>query len=235
MSEEYRNLLVSAYPEATWPTLTRGVREAVTIADGVRRSTPFLMTLVGGDLRGLLRRACLMWRIQSLCKAKELPFDAQEIANTNGTSHLLSIKSKKLELHIVRTDEPEAFPIEALIRQDSRAINEPDLFRDGKLIPLHEAIESVPRLYGWLMWGATARGELTHFALGMPEPENDKWLTYVDVLAHITALESRTGATPTELASSKPNPAMMLKFRDEFARQLGQDNFGQDAASNDNG
>jgi len=235
MSEEYRNLLVSAYPESDWPTLVRGVREAITIADGVRRSTPFLMTLVGKDLRGLLRRACLMWRIQSLCKSKELPFDAQEITNTYATSHLLSIKSNKLELHIVRTDEPEAFPVEALIRQDKRAINEPDLFRDGKLIPLHEALESVPRLYGWLMWGATARGDLTHFALGMPEPENDKWLTYVDVLTHVVASEARTSATETEVASSKPNPALMLKFRDEIARQLGQDSFDQEAAGNDNG
>jgi hypothetical protein len=235
MSEEYRNLLVSAYPESTWPTLTRGIREAITIADGVRRSTPFLMTLVGGDQRGLLRRASLMWRIQSLCKSKELPFEAQEITNTYATSHLLSIKSQKLELHIVRTDEPEAFPVEALIRQDNRAINEPDLFRDGKLIPLHEAIEAVPRLYGWLMWGATAGGDLTHFALGMPEPENDKWLSYVDVLSQVTALEARTSHTETKVASSKPNPALMLKFRDEIARQLGQDNFGQDAVNNDNG
>ena len=95
MSDEYRNLLISAYPESTWQTLTRGTREAVKIADGVRRSTPFLTTLVGGDLRGLMRRACLMWRVQALCKSKELPFQAEEIANTNGTSHLLTIRSKK--------------------------------------------------------------------------------------------------------------------------------------------
>jgi len=234
MSEEYRNLLVSAYPETTWPTVTRGIREALTIADGVRRSTPFLTTRVGGDMRGLLRRACLMWRIQSLCKSKELPFDAQEIENTVGTSHLLSIKSNKIELHIVRTDEAMAFPVEALIRQDSRAVNEPDLFRDGKLIPLHEALESVPRLYGWLMWGATPEGMLTHLSLGMPaEPENDSWLTYVDVLSHVVALESRAGAKPT--VSSKPNPALLLKFRDEIAQQLGQDAFGQDTVSNDKG
>jgi hypothetical protein len=176
-----------------------------------------------------------MWRLQSLCTSKELPFTAQEITNTNGTSHLLSIKSDKLELHIVRTDEPKVFPIEALIRQDNRAINEPDLFREGKLIPLHEALTSVPRLYGWLMWGATAQGELTHFSLGMPEPEKDDWLTYVDVLAHVNALESRSSAKMEVPASSKPNPALMLKFRDEITRQLSQENFGQDAAGNDIG
>jgi hypothetical protein len=233
MSEEYRNLLLSAYPESTWPILTRGTREAVQIADRVRRSTPFLATRVGGDLRGLLRRAALMWRIQSLCKSKELPFAADEITNTNATSHLLSIRSNKIELHIVRTDEPRAFPIEALIRQDRRASNDADLFRDGKLLPLHVAIESVPRLYGWLMWGATARGELSHFALGMPEHEEDKWLTYIDVLAHVTALEARVGAATTEVTSSKPNPAMMLKFKEEIAQSLRQDSFDQDGGELD--
>jgi hypothetical protein len=111
MSEEYRSLLVAAYPNSTWTTLTRGIREAVNIADGVRRNTPFLTTLVGGDLRGLLRRSCLMWRILALCKSKELPFEADEITNTNGTSHLLRIRSKKIELHIVRTEESGAFPV----------------------------------------------------------------------------------------------------------------------------
>src|SRR5688572_8866428 len=101
MSEEYRQLLVEAYPDATWPTLARGAGEAIKIADKVRLSTPFLSTLVGRDLRGLLRRAALMWRIQALCKSKELPFDAEEIENTNGTSHLLQIRSNKIELHLV--------------------------------------------------------------------------------------------------------------------------------------
>jgi len=233
MSEEYRRLLVAAYPESSWPTLTRAIREAIKIADGVRRSTPFLTTLVGSDLRGLMRRAALMWRVQTLCKSKELPFDASEITNTNGTSHLLSIRSSTIELHIVRTDEPGAFPIDAPIRQDSRASNDADLFRDGKLVPLHIALESVPRLYGWLMWGATGRGELTHFALGMPEHERDEWLTYIDVLTHVTVAEAATPAVAAE-GSSRPNPALMLKFREEIARSLGQDNLDQDVASNEN-
>jgi hypothetical protein len=221
MSDEYRNLLVDACPQATWSTLTRGAGEAIKIADKVRLSTPFLTTLVGGDQRGMLRRAALMWRVQMLCKSKELPFDASEITNTNGTSHLLSIRANKIDLHIVRTDEPGAFPIEAPIRQDNRASNGADLFRDGKLVPLHVALESVDRLYGWIMWGATGRGELTHFALGMPEPKNDNWLTYVDVLAQVRATEA--AATVSEEKSSKPNPALLLKFREDIARSLEND------------
>lgn len=220
MSDEYRNLLIQAYPEATWPTLARGIGEAVSIADNVRRSTPFLATLVGSDLRGLLRRAALMWRIQMLCKSRELPFDAREIANTIGTSHLLQVRSNNIDLHVVRTDEPGAFPEDAQIRQDNRASNDADLFREGKLLPLNEVMDSIPRLYGWIMWGATAKGELTHFALGMPEPEYDEWLTYVDVLTPVRAAEAVT-SMPVE-KSSKPDPTLLLKFREEIARSLEQ-------------
>jgi hypothetical protein len=222
MSEEYRDLLVEAFPQETWATLARGAGEAIKTADTIRRSTPFLSTRVGSDLRGFLRRAALMWRIQMLCKSKELPFDAQEIFNTNGTSHLLQIRSKKIELHIVRTDEPLAFPVDARIRQDHRVSNDADLFRDGKLIPLHEAMESVTHLYGWIMWGATPQGELTHFALGMPEQEEDKWLTYVDVLTHVRAAEIKTPKAPE--SSSKPNPALLLKFKKDIAEALKQEN-----------
>ncbi len=234
MSQEYRNLLLQAFPETTWPTLTRGIREAIKIADDIRLSTPFLTTLVGRDLRGHLRRAALMWRIQMLCKSKEIPFEASEITNpyTNGTSHLLSVRSNNVELHIVRTEEPEAFPVDAQIRQDSRASNDADLFRDGKLVPLNVALSGVPRLYGWFMWGAAARGDLTHFSLGMPEHRDDKWLTYVDVLTRVAAIEAASGVA-AEAAPSKPNPALMLKFREEIARSLGQDNLDQDIASND--
>jgi hypothetical protein len=233
MSKEYRRLLEKAFPEAVWPILTRGAGEAITIADKVRLSTPFLATRVGGDLRGLMRRAALMWRFNTLCKSKELPFEAEEIANpyTNGTSHLLRILSNKIELHIVRTDEAEKFPIDAQIRQDHRASNEPDLFRDGKLIPLHEALDSVPSLYGWIMWGATPRGELTHFALGMPDKKKDVWLTYIDVLARVKKTEAAPGATTEK--SSKPNPALLLKFREEIARSLEQESSEQDETGNE--
>lgn len=233
MSSEFRKMLVDAYPESTWATLTRGIGEGIEIADKVRRSTPFLATLIGNDQRGMLRRAAIMWRIQMLCKSKELPFDATEIGNpyTNGTSHLLSVRSGKVELHIVRTDEPEAFPVEALIRQDSRASNQADFFRDGKLLPLHVALESIPKLYGWLVWGATKKGALTHFALGLPEPDRDMWLTYIDVLAHVRSAEA-AAAGPVE-KSSKPDPTMLLKFREEIARLIGQDTPDQDIAGND--
>jgi hypothetical protein len=224
MSKEYRNLLVDAVPETSWSILTRGAGEAIKIADKVRRSTPFLSTVIGSDMRGHLRRAALMWRYEMLCRSQELPFAANEIQNpnTNGPSHLLQIRSKQFELHIVRTEADGEFPVDALIRQDGRASNDADLFRDGKLVPLHEAILGVPRLYAWIMWGATGDGELTHFALGMPANDEDKWLTYVDVLKHVRAAEAAAPTAPEK--STKPNPALLLKFREEIAQSLGQDN-----------
>jgi hypothetical protein len=168
MEDTFESRMLKAYPEGTWITLIRGAREAVKMADAVRCSTPFLSTDVGSDLRGFLRRAAIMWRLQTLCKNGELPFQATEVHNSNRTSHLLSILSDNLELHIVRTDDAFAFPEDAPIRQDRRVTNQPDLFRDGKILPLTEALREVPRLYGWLAWGATSKGEITHVCLAMP-------------------------------------------------------------------
>jgi hypothetical protein len=218
MSDTYESRLLSAYPEHSWAVLIRGVREGVKIADEVRRSTPFLSTHVGQDLRGLLRRAAIMWRIQMLCTSGELSFAATEIRNTKGTSHLLSILSGNVELHVVRTEDVFSFPIEAPIRQDRRITNQPDLFEDAKIVPLSEALKAVPRLYGWLAWGATSRGELTHLCLAMPEAKEDQWLAHLNILHRIRLIEgSARSATPTP---SAPNPALLLKFREEIARSL---------------
>jgi hypothetical protein len=225
MSKEFRNHLISAYPEGSWPVMARGVREAVRIADDVRRSTPFLSTLVGGDLRGMLRRAAVMWRFQALCKSGELPFQATEVQVENAPVHLLSILSGKTELHIVRTDEPEGFPVDAQVRQDRRASNTADLFEDGgKIVPLHKALEAVPSLYGWLTWGSTPKGDVTHICLGMPEHDDNTWLAHIDILKHVTTKE-RGKAEITK--TSAPNPALMLKFREEIAHSLEQQANGE--------
>lgn len=221
MSSEFQELLVEAYPETYWPIMARGVREGVRIADDVRRSTPFLTTKVGADLRGMLRRAAVMWRIQALCKSGDLPFKAIEIQVDNAPVHLLSIVSQKTELHIVRTDDTDAFPVDAQIRQDRRASNDADLFDDGKLIPLSRALEAVPTLYGWLTWGANPKGQLTHLCIAMPDKDDNEWLAHIDVLKRVAAKETTRDADLTK--ASAPNPALMLKFREEIASALGQE------------
>jgi hypothetical protein len=226
MNDTFEVRLLAAYPEATWPLLIRAVREGIRIGDELRRSTPFLSTLVGRDQRGLMRRAAIMWRIQMLCASGELPFRADEILNTNETSHLLSILSENIELHLVRTQDAQAFPVDARIRQDRRAINQPDLFEDGKIIPPNEALKGVQRLYAWLTWGATAAGELTHLCLAMPEDKRDEWLARVNILRRVQDLECES---PTaEETPSAPNPALLLKFRAEIARSLEENREGGD-------
>jgi hypothetical protein len=222
MGDTFHSRLVSAYPSDTWPTLTRGVREGIRIADEVQRSTRFLSTQVGKDLRGLLRRAGIMWRLQMLCRSHELPFDAEEVTNTNGASHLLSIRSDNIVLHVVRTDDPDGFPVDAPIRQDHRATNRPDLFDNPKIVSIAEALKDVPRLYGWLAWGATKRGELAHLCLEMPEPRQDMWLAHEDILRAVLASKAKD-ARPAEPDKSAPNPALLLEFREEIARSLESD------------
>jgi len=177
------------------------------------------MTDVGGDLRGLLRRAAVMWRLGALCKSGELPFSAVEMQIETAPVHLLSIASRKVELHVVRTDESDGFPAYAEFRQDRRASNDADLFEDGKLVPLREAIAAVPTLYGWLTWRADIKGVVTHLGLAMPEKDRNAWLAYVDVLKRVTARErlKQESAKP-----STPNPALLLKFREDIARALEQ-------------
>jgi len=220
MPLDFRTLLLDAFPETTWPDIARGVREGVRIADDVRRSTPFLTTDVGNDLRGMLRRAGVMWRIHALCRSGELPFKAVEIPVDNAPVHLLSVTSNKFEFHIVRTEDADAFPQEAQIREYRRSFNTADLFEDGKLVPLHKAIEETPVLYGWLTWGANPKGELTHLTLAVPDKDQNDWLAHVDVLSRITARETSRGSAR---GASAPNPALMLKFREEIARSLEQE------------
>jgi hypothetical protein len=122
MSQEFEALLTEAFPDHTWPTLTRGVREAVKIADSMRRSTPFLSTLVGGDLRGLLRRAAVMWRIQKhedrwLAHLNVLPHvlaresgSAKRAANSSAPNPTLLLKFRK---EIARSIEQDQEPPEA--------------------------------------------------------------------------------------------------------------------------
>jgi hypothetical protein len=218
MSDTFEARLLNAYPEAAWPILVRAAREGVHMADAVRRSTPFLRTLVGRDQRGFLRRAAIMWRLQMLCAAKELPFAATWVLNTNGTSHLLSILSGNLELHLVRTEDVRSFPVDAPIRQDRRVTNQPDLFEDKKVVPLTEALQGVRRLYGWICWGATPKGELTHFCLGIPECGRDHWLAHLNILSRVRLEEGAPRLT--EPTPSAPNPALLLRFRAEIARSL---------------
>src|SRR5271157_2480877 len=115
MSKEFDDLLRTAFPISTDREVVRVVTEGVGLADDVRRNTPWLLNLVGSDLRSHLRRAATIFRFGQACKEGTLPFQAAEIENTNGSSHLLKISAGQFEAHIVRTDSDDSFPKDAPI------------------------------------------------------------------------------------------------------------------------
>jgi hypothetical protein len=53
----------------------------------------------------------------------------------------------------------------------------------------------------------------------MPEPDENVWLAHVDVLKRVTAKERDKDDAAK---ASAPNPALMLKFREEIAHSLEQ-------------
>ena len=129
---------------------------------------------------GSLRRAAAMWRLAEACRDGELPFRAEEIANSTGSSHLLHITSGPFEAHMMRTASSGAFPKDAPIRQDRRLTNEPTLF-DKKIVSFRELVAKIKKSYAWLAFNATPLGVLTHVCWGMPDRTEDKYLAHFDI------------------------------------------------------
>jgi hypothetical protein len=204
------------FPEGTDAAVIRNVMMAVALADDLRRNTPWLgMTQVGDDLCGSLRRAAAMWRLQEACKDGELPFKAEEISNSTGSSHLLHIVSGPFEAHVVRTDSSGAFPKDAPIRQDHRLTNEPTLF-DPKIVSFRELVKKVKHSYAWLMFNATPVGALTHVCWGMPDRNENKYLAHFNILRRAMSL-----GTPIDITTPpKPEPKDKIKFREHVEKKL---------------
>jgi len=214
MATEFVNKLRSAFPAGTDRPVVQSLAAGVALADDVRRNTPWLMNLVGDDLRGNLRRAAAMWRFSQDCKNGVLPFKAQEVANTTGSSHLLMIVAGAFEAHIVRTEGEASFPKDAPIRQDKRLSNEADLFiGDGKLKPVDVA--GVENLYAWLSFGADLFGTLSHVCWCMPAAEQREFLARINILREANMFAPEPAPEPPP-----PNPADQLEFRREIERML---------------
>ena len=201
MSKEFDEQLRGAFPANTDLGVIRSIAGGVSLADDARRNTPWLMNLIGEDHRALLRRAAAMWQFRQDCLAGNLPFKADEIPNTTGSAHLLKISAGDFEAHIVRTESQGAFPKDAPIRQDMSLQNEPDLFRDGKIVPLHEIKKSVERFYAWLSFNADHLGGLTHVCWCMPEADRKRFLGRVNI-------------------PPAPDPATKMKFKTEVVERI---------------
>jgi hypothetical protein len=64
---------------------------AVILADDLIAHTPFLATPVGKNLRGLMRRAGVMYRFHDLCELGDLPFQTSMVRMEKGSWHCLEI------------------------------------------------------------------------------------------------------------------------------------------------
>lgn len=216
MSEDFKRQLRSAFPEPTDPTVVRAVAEAVILADDLRQNTPWLSTLIGRDSSGALRRAAAMWRLTEFCKNGDLPFRAEEVPNSTGSCHLLSIRSGRFEAHVVRTDSPGGFPKDAPIRQDKRLSNYGDLFDQPKIVPISELADLQP--YAWLSFNATFSGELTHICWGMPDRVENEYLARFNILQRGGGRMAGTPKITTE--PPKPDPTMKMKWKKHVEEQI---------------
>jgi hypothetical protein len=205
----FLELLEKAYPAETFANTLRGLREGIASADDAIKGIPFLDTPVGRDYRGLVRRAGIFHRFKDMCQAGDLPFRAEFSPMPRGTWHWLDIWSGDVHSHIVRTEEPDAFPVDTPNRQDQRALNMRDLFEDERVVRL----ETV-KLYVWLCYRATPNGALAHALWQAPsakvEGKEDEWLARINMLNTVVPKKSDDSQRP-----GKVDPKTRMKLRDQ--------------------
>lgn len=218
MSLDFNSLLEDAFPSTTWATIIRGQREGIALADDVRRNTPFLATLLGGDLRGQIRRLGVMHRLQELCKAGELPFAASIEHMPLGTWHWLNLKSANFIAHLARTNSPGEVPEDTKNRQHYLVKNSPDLFDDRKIVPISELVTKVGQFYAYFAFGTAPDGALTHSRLGMAASDEPVWLGQHDLM------KARPEASaPTPDPAPKFDPRDRLKFHQHIEELAGSE------------
>jgi hypothetical protein len=193
----------------------RGVTEGVLLADDLVRSTPMLKHLGGMDLRGHLRRAGIMFRLDDLCKRGILPFSTSIVAMPHGPWHWLEIKSGTYKAHVCRTNGVFDFPEDTLSRQDERLRNQDDLFKP-RLMPLAEIAKRVRELYAWLTFGVDRHGAIQHLCWTMPPADESMWLAHINILERA----ERASKNPTGPLFMVPPKKLKLEFRDHVEEKL---------------
>ena len=221
--DEYEKRLDAAFRPATDGETIRGVSEGILLADDVIENTPILRHAGGRDLRGHIRRAGIIFRLHDLCEKGDLPFSAEIVPMPHGSWHWLEMRSDNFKAHICRSDGPYDFPEETLSRQDSRLVNQTDLFAE-KVVPINEALAKIPELYAWLTFSAEKNGILKHLCWAMPPADSGSWLAHINVLkrAKLTVVKDER---PVE----EPAKIIKLRFRDHIEEALSK----QDKSDND--
>ena len=210
---EYQQLLEEAFPAEHDRLLIAGAQQGILLANAALEHELFLKTVVGQDLRGHLRRAAVLFRIHEMCRAGELPFDAEMSRMPRGGGHWVELRSGQFKAHICRTEGPAAFPEDTPTRQDQRASNQFELRLDDNVIRLRPEIPSSSEKYAWLTFGAIA-DQLTHLCWGMPAARHDEWLARINIVRRAEEL----GSPPT----SAPSAKTVLRFRDHIEESLRQ-------------
>jgi hypothetical protein len=203
----FQQRLESAYPFETYANSLRALREGIASADDTIKGIPMLASNVGDDYRGLMRRAGILHRFAEMCKAGDLPFECSLSRMPRGTWHWLDIYSGDTNGHIVRTEDPTAFPDDTPNRQDARASNTPDLFEteDERIIRL-----SPPKLYSWLCYRALPSGELSHALWQAPSADANEWLARINLMVATVSKKSDDLRRP-----GKVDPTTKMKLRDD--------------------
>jgi hypothetical protein len=221
--DEFQKRLEAAFQPSTDGETIRGVSEGILLGDDLIENTPILRHAGGRDLRGHIRRAGIIFRLHDLCARGDLPFSAEIVPMPHGSWHWLEMRSDDFKAHICRSDGPYDFPEETLSRQDSRLVNQPDLFADN-VVPINEVLRKIPQLYAWLTFSAEKTGVLKHLCWAMPPADGGSWL------AHINVLKRAELATVVEVPpAEEPAKIIKLRFRDHIAEVLSK----QDESDNE--
>jgi hypothetical protein len=201
--------LATAFPPSTDANLIRGFAEGILLGDSVLDSEPFLQNAIGRDVRGHLRRAGILYRLQELCRRGDLPFEATISRMPRGYLHWLEMRSDQFVAHVCRTDSAMAFPEDTATRQDERMRNQNDLF-EPNIVPLKELAELLPGLAVWLTFGGNVSGQLQHLCWAMPSADGESWLAHINILRRAAATGAATEPDPGATQS------LRLKFKDHI-------------------
>jgi hypothetical protein len=213
-----------AIPVSSDTATILGVQEGVLLADDALKNTPFLSNAIGLDMRGLIRRAGVIFRLEDLCKRGDLPFQSQITKMPFGSWHWLELKAAGVRAHVCRTDEAEAFPADTPNKQDARLVNpQGDLFKP-RPVPLAEILPTVEEMYAWLTYGAAQDGKLAHLCWGVPACDENSWLAHLNILRGGAAI-----GAPVPPPPSSPDPKTKLRFLEHIEEALQKKDDGKQA------
>jgi hypothetical protein len=225
LDQEALARLRAAIARDTDPMVVLGMQEGVRLADDLIDNSPILANAIGKDLRGHIRRAGVMWRINDLCARGDLPFKTQITSMPIGSWHWLEIIAPGVRAHICRTDDANAFPTDTPNRQDARLVNPQfDLFSET-VVPFREILEQVDTMYAWLSYGTIAAGDLTHICWGVPASDANDWLAWENLLQ---GRGTGDAPIPPPAPPPAPDPTTRLRFHRHIEKALDENDKDKD-------